>query len=387
MKKICFVATIPAVIHSFLRGHIRACAETWTVRVCSHPQGSELIGDLDAQFIPVPFERKVSPSRDLSSLIQLIRVFRRERFDMVHSIMPKTGLLTMMAAWAGRVPCRLHTFTGQVWATRRGWRREMLKQFDRLIVHFATHILIDSPSQRDFLVSEKILPESKAIVIGDGSICGVDDQIFHPDLTARRAVREELSISEECIVILFLGRLNRDKGIIDLAAAFAEISAHRSGLVLALVGPEEDVSFEKIRDVCGNGAGHLRRVDFTPNPERYMAMADIFCLPSYREGFGQVIIEAAASGIPTVASRIYGIVDAVADGDTGLLFTAGDVPALAEALLRLIDNSHERQRMGVRARERALARFSSRKITDQLVMLYRHVLGEHRQTDIVDEHN
>lgn len=374
MKKICFTATIPAVVHSFLKGHIRACGEKWSVKICTHPQGAELLSDLDAQFIPIPFERKISPWRDLCTLLQLLRLFRRERFELVHSIMPKTGLLSMMAAWLSGVPNRLHTFTGQVWATRRGWKRSTLKLFDRLIVLFATQILVDSPSQRDFLVAEGIVGKDKAQVLGHGSICGVDARRFHPDLAARKAMRKQLGIDEAQTVILFLGRLNRDKGVLDLAAAFAEIAAHRSDVVLALVGAEEDVPFESVREICRVCSHQLRRVSFTPEPERYMAMVDIFCLPSYREGFGQVIIEAAAAGIPTVATRIYGIVDAVAEGETGLLYSSGDVPSLTHNLLICIENKDFRQKMGETARARALALFSSQKITGELLDLYDKVL-------------
>lgn len=377
MKKLCFVATIPDVVHSFLKGCIRAATEKWSVKIISNPNGAELLSDLDAKLIPLAIERKVSPWRDLSTLVRLVILFRLERFDLVHSIMPKTGLLAMLAAWLTRVPNRIHTFTGQVWATKRGWKRGALKLFDRLIVLFATHILVDSPSQRDFLISEGVLPQGKGIVIGHGSICGVDAHRFHSDAQVRDAVRAELGIGLEQTVILFLGRLNRDKGIIDLAAAFADIASHRMDVVLVLVGAEEDVPFAHIQEICGVHRERLRRVSFTPKPERYMAAADIFCLPSYREGFGQVIIEAGASGVPTVASRIYGVTDAVEDGKTGLLFPAGDVAALTQALLKLIEDRGLRQQMGGAARARALALFSSEKITGEMLMLYGKLLGEH----------
>lgn len=359
-----------------MKGHIRAAAEKWPVRVIANPDGAELLSDLDAEFFPMAIERKISPWRDLRALVQLVILFRRERFDLVHSIMPKTGLLAMLAAWLSGVPIRMHTFTGQVWATKRGWKRGALKMFDRLIVLFATHVLVDSPSQRDFLVAEGVLSQGKGMVIGHGSICGVDAHRFHPDAQVKDEVRRELNIGLEQTVILFLGRLNRDKGMLDLAAAFTEISRHESDTVLLLVGTEEDVPFTRIQEICGAGRGQLRRVSFTPKPERYMAAADIFCLPSYREGFGQVIIEAGASGVPAVASRIYGITDALEDGKTGLLFPAGDVAALTQALLKLIVDRNLRQQMGEAARVRALELFPNQKITGEMLALYGELLGQ-----------
>jgi glycosyltransferase involved in cell wall biosynthesis len=290
--------------------------------------------------------------------------------------MPKTGLLAMIAAWITGVPNRLHTFTGQVWATKHGWKRNALKLFDKLIVLFATHILVDSPSQLAFLVSEGVLSKDKGIVIGHGSICGIDANRFHPDLLVRHAVRDELNISSEHTVILFLGRLNRDKGILDLAYSFAEIATDRTDVILLLVGAEEDVPYTRIQEICWLYREQLRRVNFTAYPERYMATADIFCLPSYREGFGQAIIEAAASGVPAVASRIYGISDAVEDGLTGILFSPGDVASFTHSLLKLIEDPSLRQKMGETARFRALDLFPSHKISEGVLALYSELLGE-----------
>jgi glycosyltransferase involved in cell wall biosynthesis len=374
MKKLCFVATIPAVVHSFLKGHISACAEKWSVQIISTPDNGNLLSKLNAQFTPLSIERKAAPLRDMLTLIQLVRIFRRERFDLVHSIMPKTGFLSMLAAWIAGVPNRIHTFTGEVWANKHGWKRIIFKQFDKLIVLFATHILVDSPSQRDFLVAEGVLPHGKGLVIGRGSICGVDAHHFHPDAQTKAAARAELNIGLEQTVILFLGRLNRDKGMPELAAAFADIASHHTNTILLLVGAEEDFPFARIQEICGKHSDRLRRLNFTPTPERYMAAADIFCLPSHREGFGQVIIEAGASGVPSVASRIYGITDAIEEGKTGLLFPAGDTAALKQVLLELIVNRDSRQQMGEAARLRALELFPSQKITEEMLALYSELL-------------
>jgi len=307
MKRICFVATVPVAIHVFLRECINASARKWAVSMVTTPDDDDLLCDMNAKLVPVSIKRKVAPFHDLFSLLRLVMVFRAGRFDMVHSITPKAGLLTMFAAWLVNVPNRIHTFTGQVWATKKGWKRRILKFFDKLIILFSTRILVDSPSQYDFLIAEGILPTNKGMVIGQGSICGVDVRRFYPDAKIRDVVRAELNISSEQVAILFLGRLNRDKGVLDLAAAFSNIAVQGAEAVMIMVGAEEDVTFTQVQGICQAHSTQLRRVDFTTTPERYMAAADVFCLPSYREGFGQVIIEAAACGIPSVASRIYGV--------------------------------------------------------------------------------
>jgi glycosyltransferase involved in cell wall biosynthesis len=377
MKKICFVATIPAAVNSFLRDHIQAAEEIYSVTVVCNSEDKYLLEGLDAKIIFLPIKRKPSPLKDLLVLIQLVKLFRQEKFDIVHSITPKAGFLNMLATFLTGIPNRIHTFTGQVWVNKVGWERSALKIFDKLIVLFSTDIIVDSPSQLDFLISEGVLSKGKGIVIGRGSICGVDTNRFCPDANIRDEVRSELSISAEQLVILFLGRINRDKGILDLAVAFTDIASKRSNVVLVLVGAEEDVLFEQIQQICGLAiVERVHRVSFTNNPERYMAAADVFCLPSYREGFGQVIIEAGASGVPSVASRIYGITDAVEEGKTGLLFTAGDISGLTQSLSTLIEDKPLRQQMSEAARLRVLDLFPSHKITEGVLALYAKLLAE-----------
>ncbi len=376
MKKLCYIATIPAVVNAFLRGHIQAAAEKYEVTVICNFADRELLEGLDARLIFLAIERKPSLWQDLVILFQLFGLFRRERFDIVHSHMPKTGLLGMLAAWLARVPVRIHTFHGEVWATRAGLERRALKKFDQLVAWLATDILVVSPSQRDFLVQERVLPAGKAKLIGAGSVCGVDSLRFHADAQARKAVRHDLGIAQDAKVILFVGRLNRDKGMLDLAASFDAIAKHHSDVVLLLVGAEEDVPFSQIQEICSAERERLHYVRFTATPERYMAAADIFCLPSYREGLPMTIIEAAACGVPAVASRIYGITDAVEDGETGLLFPAGEVAALTYALLKLMTENELRQQMGNAARVRALGLFPSEKITRKLMTWYDRLSGE-----------
>lgn len=368
--KICFVATIPAVVDSFLRSHIARLSQDFTVTVICNNKNKELLDGINARFIFLPLLRKPSLWKDLVVLLTLIRLFYVERFSIVHSIMPKTGLLAMIAALVTRVPFRIHTFTGQIWVTRRGFNRSFLKFIDRVIGAFCNIAIVDSASQKNFLISEGVLIASKALVIGFGSICGVDPERFKPDMKVRCDVREELNIPSESGVILFLGRLNSDKGVLDLASAFSKIARLNKDCKLLIVGAEEDVTFVQMSAACTGYQDRLLYVPYTKTPEHYMMAADIFCLPSYREGFGMTVIEAAACGVPAVASRIYGITDAVDEGKTGLLFPAGNVECLAESLINLLNNPELRQRLGRASRMRAIELFSSTEITNGLHKIY-----------------
>lgn len=370
MKKICYVATIPAVVHAFLREHIRMAADRYEVTVICNRVDMHLLEGLRAKLIFLPIERKPAIWRDMSILMQLIVIFRRERFDIVHSIMPKTGMLAMLSARLACIPIRIHTFTGQVWVNAHGARRNVLKLFDKIIGCLASYALTDSHSQQEFLIAQGVIPRVKLSVLGAGSICGVDPLRFHPDEEARLSIRNVLNISEDSILLLYVGRISRDKGILDLAYVFDSLSRRISNIMLLLIGTEEDVKFENVRQICKGSQDRLRYLDFTTEPERYMAAADMFCLPSYREGFGMTIIEAAACGVPAVASRIYGITDAVEDNETGILFTATDIAALERSILKLATDDVLRRQMGSAAQARVIRLFSSAAVTTELLVFY-----------------
>lgn len=372
-QKICFVVTSPFTIRAFMLRHLEALAARYDVTVIYNPAESPDIAlgfDNRIRLIELGIHRPISLAKDPAVFFALLRIFRRERFLAVHTITPKAGLLGQVAAWMARVPFRIHTFTGQVWVTRRGIFRLVLKLVDRLYATCATHVLVDSPSQRDFLVAQGVLPEGRGMVLGSGSISGVDVGRFAPDSSLRRDVREQLGIPAEATLFLYVGRLKRDKGLLDFAAAFSRHAARHPDSWWLIVGPDEETLAPAILAHCAAVADRVRVLGYTDAPQRYMAAADALCLPSYREGFGTVILEAASCGIPSIASRIFGITDAVVEGDTGLLHGAGNVREIAGLLDGLAGDRPLRERMGQAARQRVLRDFSAEVVTGELLAFY-----------------
>lgn len=373
-KKVCFVATLEMSIRAFLVDHMVLLQDEFELCVvCStdNPGFLEPYG-IRARVIPVPIPRSISPRNDVKALFALFTIFRQERFDIVHSIMPKSGLLAMTAAFAARVPTRVHTFTGQVWKNLRGLRRFVLKTMDRVLVACATDILVDSPSQREFLIAQGIVGRGESAVIANGSMCGVDPRRFRFDEGARRALRQEWDIGPDETVFFFLGRLNRDKGILDLARAFAALRAtHGVKAHLVLAGPDEENVKEEVLEICSRCAERVHVPGPTNTPERLMSASDVLCLPSHREGFGLVVIEAAAVGIPSIGSRIYGITDAIEEGLTGFLFEMGSHHDLMLKMTKLSEDPSLARRMGERARDFALAGFSREKVTAAMFEYYK----------------
>jgi glycosyltransferase involved in cell wall biosynthesis len=372
-KSVAIVVSHPGTARAFLNYQLGLLTDTYRVSVVANARPGEL-GFLPTGVRPisVKLERRPAPLRDVLAVLTLFRIFRRERFDVVHSMTPKAGLIAMMAASASRVPVRLHTFMGEVWATHRGWSRWLLKNADRLTAALATDVLVVSPSERDFLRAEGVLHAEKGQVLGSGSVSGVDTERFSPDPAVRRSVREELGIPNDDVVSLFLGRLVRDKGVLDLVRAWQRIVATRTDGYLVVVGPDEENLF---------APGILREtkrmvvLDHSFEPERYLRAADVLCLPSHREGFGNVILEAACAAVPAIASRIYGIVDAVVDHQTGLLFPVGDVDSLTACMIKLMDEPNLRRRLGEAARVRAIRSFSQETVAEAVMRTYADALA------------
>ena len=380
MKSVCIVVSTPLILKFFLTDHIAALSRVYSVTCVTNCGDLSWLRErgIDVPLLDIRIEREPSPLRDLRALWELYRYFRKNQFDVVHSVTPKGGLLAMTAAALAHVPVRIHTFTGQVWANRSGLQRTVLKTLDTWLAAMATHILVDSESQRAFLLRAGVLNARKSRVLGHGSISGVDIERFRPSEEVRAEMRSCHSVPASALAFLYLGRLKRDKGVLDLALAFTELARDHIGAYLLIVGPDEDGIEADIREVCGHCISRIRFGGYTDNPELWLAACDVLCLPSYREGFGTTIIEAAAAGLPTIGSRIYGITDAIDEGVTGLLHKPGDVSDLAEKMRILAGDKELRRTLGCAARERARLYYSKDTVTAGLLKFYEQTLGADR---------
>jgi glycosyltransferase involved in cell wall biosynthesis len=377
-KKICIVATVPYAINMFMMPHILMLSKQHHVTIIANGSDNDYqcIHGENIRLITVKFSRKISLWRDLLNLIQLICIFHQEHFDVVHSLMPKTGLLAMLAARITNTTYRIHTFTGQVWANKVGFMRWLLKTLDQLTASSATHLLTDGFPQLDYLVNQEVVSKCKIRVLASGSTRGVDVDRFKPNKVVRDNIRCNLNIPVDAIVYIFLGRLNRDKGIYDLACAFVNIAKKIPTAHLLVVGPDEGNMDEILQSKLSHLSQRFHRVGYTEKPEDYLASADIFCLPSYREGFPSVIIEAASVGLPSIASNIYGVVDAVKNNETGLLHEPGNINDISNALVNLTNDSELRIRLATQAKQRAHQYFRSEILVNEMQKFYAQLFNE-----------
>jgi len=344
----------------FMLPHIRMLQQHYDLTIIVNTDNPHFLRPhgIDVKVMPVRIERKISVIQDLKALFRLISIFRKNDFQLIHSIAPKAGLLTMIAGAVSKIPIRIHCFTGQVWANSSGMKRLFLKHIDKLTALCATHLLTDSQSQRDILLSEKIASSKKLTVLANGSVSGVDPERFCANRELREGIRNQLDVSADAVLFLFLGRLTRDKGVMDLAEAFKRLMCDTHNAEILFVGPDEENLQCKIIKSLKEFSNRAHFIGYTKTPEQYMMAADVLCLPSYREGFGMVTIEAAATGIPSIASNIYGISDAVIDKETGLLHTPGNISEIASCMSVMCKDVGTRNKLGCNARERAIKLFS-----------------------------
>jgi len=383
-KRVCRTATVPFYIVSHLQRQIEYLKEIgMNVAIVSSdgPERSKLkLGErLIYRCIEIP--RTIHPLKDIIALIQLVIFFQIKRYDIVHSTTPKAGLLTAIAAFIARVPIRLHTWTGQQWVTLKWSMRFFSRLADRVISFLNTRCYADSKSQLQFLIKEGIISSKKISVIGENSLSGVDLNRFNPGKWLsedKQQIRKDLSISSDSQVIVFVGRIAKDKGIFELIGAFERLLSLGYNIDLLLVGPfdQDRGGTATISEVDILRTPRIHSTGYSELPEQYLAIADIFCLPSYREGFGTVVIEAAAMGIPSVGTRINGLIDAVVDEETGILVPPRNEIALMQGLRRLLDNSELLEEMGLNAQKRCMRYFSAEAINQALAEEYERLLQD-----------
>lgn len=373
-KKIFIVAATPMTLQFFMMEQIRRIAEIYNVTILTNWSDKTLRKnfeqDLHVQTIHIHISRNINIFYDCLTLMELFFIFTFKRPHLIHSVTPKGGLLACTAGWLARCPSRIHTFTGQVWYTSKGLKHHILRFMDYITGHTATQILIDSDSQRKFLLQEHIIKNCNSFVLAHGSISGVNLKKFAPCKTDERsAIRAELNLAEDDVVAVFLGRKKRDKGIPELLEAVSSLPSELH-IKLLLVGPDEDNLSGLIYKTSCQTNNKVINIGRVQNPERYLQAGDFFCLPSHREGFGSSIIEAAAIGLPALASNIYGIQDAVENGVTGILHEVGNVKEISQGLYLLVQDKDLRLKLGAAAQLRARTLFDSDILTRELIQFY-----------------
>lgn len=370
MKKLCFVTTVSLTVRAFLvpvLAHLRANTDWELTVICD--DDPTLAADLPAgvRYIPVSMKRGISPA-GIGAMLKMRKIFRREKFDMVQYSTPNAALYAAMASKMAGIRHRKYHLMGFRFLGFSGWKRSVFKSIEKFTCRLSTDIECVSPSNMKLGIGGKVFPERKARVLFYGSSAGVDLSKF--DIGRRDAWRQELrreyGYEEQDCVFGFAGRITGDKGINVLLAAFRRMKAPNARLFLAgHVEQAHTLDEQSMNWARENEA--VRFCGFVPDLERYYAMMDVLVLPSYREGFGNIIIEAQAMGVPVIVTDIPGPIDAMEPGVTGLTVPVGDVDALRQAMTALCACREERQQMGKRGRAFVEERFDQKKLVQVIL--------------------
>ena len=376
-QKIIRTSTVATSLNTFCRGTLHDLSRLYDVVAVSTPDHElqEIAQREGIRVIGAPMSRPIAPLRDLVSLWRLIRVFRRERPTMVHSITPKAGLLSMIAAWICRVPVRLHTFTGLVFPTATGLKKRILILTDRITCACATHIVPEGEGVKTDLINYNITRKPLQ-VLGYGNIRGIDldhyrrsPEVMEKALTLRKP---------NLFTFVFIGRVVRDKGIDELVEAFSLLHSEHPRIRLILVGRAEDnldpVSPNTRRTIASHPA--IEAVGNQSDVRPWLAASDALVFPSYREGFPNVVIEAGALDLPSIVTDINGSREIIVHGQNGIIVPPRNAQALLQAMTQFVQNPQATQAMAQKARQMIASRFEKSFVQKCLFDYYKQILGE-----------
>lgn len=375
-KKVILATTVPQSI-TFFAGTMALLQEEYEVQLLSSP--GERLEEAGERFRvkthEVEMYRRMSLHKDLWSLRRIIRVLRKEKPFMVHSMTPKAGLLCMMAAWWTKVPVRVHTFTGLMWPTATGLSRKVLMLTDKITCACSTHVIPEGHGVMKDLREGKITRKQMR-VLGYGNVKGVDMERFsrRGNVMAKAAELED----RRKFSFIFVGRLCRDKGINELVDAFRRLYTKYPYVRLFLLGNyEKDLdpllletesaiaSYNDIKAVGPKYGDELLA---------YYAASDCFVFPSYREGFPNTVMEAGAMELPSIVTDINGSREIIVDGENGIIIPAKNADALYEAMVRMIKDKPAREAMAAKARGMIDSRFEHGFVQKCLMNYYNEIL-------------
>ena len=370
-KKVIRISTVPMSLNLLLQGQLKMLSADYEVVAVSSPGKDleEVALREGVRTVAIPMERRISPLKDLVSLYQLMVLFRKEKPWMVHSLTPKAGLLAMLASRLCRVPVRIHTFTGLVFPSTTGLKRQLLMATDRLTCACATLVNPEGKGvKRDlehFDITKKPL-----YIIGNGNINGIDLDYFcrTPEVMEQAATYRE----PDCTTYCFVGRMVGDKGINELITAFTHLYQSHPECRLLLVGPFEE-KLDPVRPETRSAIEHhaaIRFVGWQDDIRPFLAASDIFVFPSYREGFPNVVLQAGAMDLPSIVTNINGCNEIISDGVNGLIIPPKDAEQLEAAMQQLLVDLPRRQRMARKARLWIAERYERKALWEKLKKVY-----------------
>jgi glycosyltransferase involved in cell wall biosynthesis len=375
MIRLCIISTIPTTIKAFFGNQLKYLQENdyditviTSSAISSQDYGGNFLEDIKLHTIKI--SRTISPLDDLRAYREILKIIKQGNFDIVQYVTPKAALLGSLASWRAKVPVRLYLMWGLYYVTQTGFKKFIFKTIERIVCSCSTAIAPDSKGNVKFAIEEGLCTSDKIGVVGHGSANGVDTQRFDPRRLAEdgKKIRHELHIPDNAIVFGSIAAIVGDKGVNELIEAFVIVAQKHPDVYLLYIGqttekdPVKNSTLETIKS-------HPRIINlgWQTEPEKYMAAMDTFVLPTYREGFGVVNVEASAMELPVISTNVPGPKESIIDWETGLLVPARAVTPLVEAMKRLLGNRDLGKRLGVAGRQRVLKCYEQKQLWQAIV--------------------
>jgi glycosyltransferase involved in cell wall biosynthesis len=381
-KKLIRITTVPMALCYLLPGQMKFMQQNgFDVLMISAdgPELGEVIKNEGCRHIIVAMTRKITPLQDIKCLQQLIKIFKKEKPDIVHTHTPKAGLLGMLAAKLCGVKVRIHTVAGMPLMVEKGFKLQLLKFIEKLTYKAASHVWPNSNSLYNYIKENKFAPIKKLKIIGKGSTNGINIKRFNKDVLDEvviNKVKNNIGYEPQLTYLLCIGRLVADKGIVELVNVFSALQKKQANLKLIVVGDYEEeldpLPVTIMQQIKTNA--DIIHIKWTQQVEYFMHIANYFVFASHREGFPNVLLQAGAMELPIICSRIAGNVDIVSDKQTGLIFDAANEMQMEQQIEYAISHPDEMEAMAVSLQQIIKKDYERENIWQNILSAYKSLL-------------
>ncbi|MDG1715022.1 glycosyltransferase family 4 protein [Lacinutrix sp.] len=357
-QKLIRITTVPMSLNKLLEGQLNFMNQHYDViAVSSDDKALKRIGQKEGvSTFNVEMTRKITPLKDLASLVKLYFFLKKQKPRIVHTHTPKAGIIGMLAAKLANVPIRLHTVAGLPLLEAKGFKRKILNYIEKLTYSCANRVYPNSYGLKSIIEQENFTASEKIKVIGNGSSNGIDTNYFNPRLineNDKESLRADLKVSNKDFVFIFVGRIVSDKGINELVESFNKLSLELNSIKLLLVGPTE-ADFDPIKEKTNKTINENIKIittGYQQDVRPYFAISNVLVFPSYREGFPNVVMQAGAMGLPSIVSNINGCNEIIKDNINGSIVMVKSVNSLYDKMKNYAENTEEYKNIQNNTRE------------------------------------
>ena len=357
-QKLIRITTVPMSLNKLLEGQLNFMNQHYDViAVSSDDKALKRIGQKEGvSTFNVEMTRKITPLKDLASLVKLYFFLKKQKPRIVHTHTPKAGIIGMLAAKLANVPIRLHTVAGLPLLEAKGFKRKILNYIEKLTYSCANRVYPNSYGLKSIIEQENFTASEKIKVIGNGSSNGIDTNYFNPRLineNDKESLRADLKVSNKDFVFIFVGRIVSAKGINELVESFNKLSLELNSIKLLLVGPTE-ADFDPIKEKTNKTINENIKIittGYQQDVRPYFAISNVLVFPSYREGFPNVVMQAGAMGLPSIVSNINGCNEIIKDNINGSIVMVKSVNSLYDKMKNYAENTEEYKNIQNNTRE------------------------------------